>query len=230
MAKPAKTDRQAVIDEMRKKQKSAERRRGIVIVGVCVADRAAHRRRRGLPTGQGLVGGARVRRPRARATIGPRRRSARRSPPRRPTATRTTCRPDTAGRLRGRAAGVRPALERGRRRAGAVRRASSTPTDDRPTLEALVHNLEHGYTILWYDETIADDDDADRRASRRSPTSSPATTTSATSSSPRRGRPTTRTARRSPTASTSRSPTGPPAATARPTPASRSASGSTARR
>ncbi len=30
---------------------------------------------------------------------------------------------------------------------------------DRPPLEALVHNLEHGYTILWYDETIADDDD-----------------------------------------------------------------------
>ncbi|MGA8845764.1 MAG: DUF3105 domain-containing protein [Nocardioides sp.] len=29
--------------------------------------------------------------------------------------------------------------------------------DDRPPLEALVHNLEHGYTILWYDETIADD-------------------------------------------------------------------------
>ena len=22
-----------------------------------------------------------------------------------------------------------------------------------------MHNLEHGYTILWYDETIADDDD-----------------------------------------------------------------------
>ncbi len=29
--------------------------------------------------------------------------------------------------------------------------------DDRPPLEALVHNLEHGYTILWYDESIADD-------------------------------------------------------------------------
>jgi hypothetical protein len=28
--------------------------------------------------------------------------------------------------------------------------------DDRPPLEALVHNLEHGYTILWYDDTIAD--------------------------------------------------------------------------
>jgi len=32
--------------------------------------------------------------------------------------------------------------------------------EDRPELESLVHNLEHGYTILWYDETIADDADA----------------------------------------------------------------------
>ena len=29
--------------------------------------------------------------------------------------------------------------------------------DDRPPVEKLVHSLEHGYTILWYDETIADD-------------------------------------------------------------------------
>jgi hypothetical protein len=28
---------------------------------------------------------------------------------------------------------------------------------DRPPLGELVHNLEHGYTILWYDETAADD-------------------------------------------------------------------------
>lgn len=28
---------------------------------------------------------------------------------------------------------------------------------DRPAVEALVHNLEHGYTILWYDQSIADD-------------------------------------------------------------------------
>jgi hypothetical protein len=33
-------------------------------------------------------------------------------------------------------------------------------TDDRPDVGFLVHNLEHGYTILWYDETIADDDAA----------------------------------------------------------------------
>jgi len=31
--------------------------------------------------------------------------------------------------------------------------------DSRPELEALVHNLEHGYTILWYDTTAADESD-----------------------------------------------------------------------
>lgn len=33
-------------------------------------------------------------------------------------------------------------------------------SQDRPELGYLVHNLEHGYTILWYDETAAEDDDA----------------------------------------------------------------------
>jgi len=27
---------------------------------------------------------------------------------------------------------------------------------DRPRMEQLVHNLEHGYTILWYDNTVTD--------------------------------------------------------------------------
>lgn len=30
--------------------------------------------------------------------------------------------------------------------------------DDRPDVSVLVHNLEHGYTILWYDQTVLDDD------------------------------------------------------------------------
>ena len=38
--KSSKSDRQAVIDEIRKKQKGAEKRRGFAIVGVCVAGRA----------------------------------------------------------------------------------------------------------------------------------------------------------------------------------------------
>lgn len=33
-------------------------------------------------------------------------------------------------------------------------------TDDRPEVAQLVHNLEHGYAIAWYDETLAEDDTA----------------------------------------------------------------------
>ncbi|MBA2531427.1 MAG: DUF3105 domain-containing protein [Nocardioidaceae bacterium] len=32
--------------------------------------------------------------------------------------------------------------------------------EDRPAVEQFVHNLEHGYTILWYDSTVADDPEA----------------------------------------------------------------------
>jgi hypothetical protein len=32
-------------------------------------------------------------------------------------------------------------------------------TTDRPELGELVHNLEHGYTVLWYDQTVIDDGD-----------------------------------------------------------------------
>ena len=31
--------------------------------------------------------------------------------------------------------------------------------DDGPTAQTLVHNLEHGYTILWYDATVAGNED-----------------------------------------------------------------------
>jgi hypothetical protein len=31
-------------------------------------------------------------------------------------------------------------------------------TEDRPPVEQLVHSLEHGHTILWYDDTLAGDD------------------------------------------------------------------------
>ena len=30
--------------------------------------------------------------------------------------------------------------------------------EDRPPVGRLVHNLEHGFTVLWYDETLAADD------------------------------------------------------------------------
>ncbi len=40
--------------------------------------------------------------------------------------------------------------------------------DDMPAVETLVHNLEHGYTIVWYDSTVSDDevDDLESIATR----------------------------------------------------------------
>ena len=156
--KSSKSDRQAVIDEIRKKQKGAEKRRGFAIVGVCslvallIVVAAAYRPVKnwwdlrqfkdidlasiGAPASvcDKVDDQAGRRQPAARADR--RRRSPTR--PRRRRSART-----------------------GTSRASPRRRStgSSTPTKDRPELEALVHNLEHGYTILWYDESIADDAD-----------------------------------------------------------------------
>ena len=220
--KPAKTDRQAVIDQIRKKQKGADRRRGFMIVGVCTVIALL------------IVGAAAfqpikdwwdVRQFNDQTS----RRSA--PPPRRARRSRRRRRRQPAARARRHADRVhrRPACVRRALRPlpgpdGAQALHRRGPAGARP----LVHNLEHGYTILWYDETDRRRRRSDERAPRRSPTSSPAPRTCATSSRPCRGRPTTRAARSSPTASTSRSRTGRPAAPASTDPASRWASGSTA--
>jgi len=41
-----------------------------------------------------------------------------------------------------------------------VRALSFYDVEDRPDVPVLVHNLEHGYNILWYDETVIDDAEA----------------------------------------------------------------------
>ena len=132
VAKAAKSDRQKVIDDIKKKQKGAEKRRGMMIVGVCVVIAAAHRRRRRLPPGQGLVGAAAVQRRRPgldrRAGVGLRRhREEGRRGRERP--------PDHRGadHLRGRAAGVRPALERGQASPPRRSTSGSTPTTTAPS-------------------------------------------------------------------------------------------------
>ncbi len=155
MAKPAKTDRQAVIDEMRKKQKSADRRRGTVIVTVCVLaavgiiaaavvpillDKREDSKLDGVALGK--IGAA-----------------------------ASTCQDITTKKAEGSSnhvpvdtpvdyADAPPAFGPHWNQQGVAPAAFSRKfyaAEDRPPLEALVHNLEHGYTILWYDETIADD-------------------------------------------------------------------------
>ena len=177
---------------MRKKQKSAERRRGFAIVGVCVVVAAASSSAPP-PTSRSRTGGTprQFDDTRARATIGAAgRRSARTSPPRRPTATRTTSPTGTpvdyddappAFGPHWNEAGVAPAPFDAqvlhRRRPPRARGAGAQP-------RARLH-----------DPLVRRDDRRrrrrDQRASRRIARQvRPATTTSATSSSPPRGPPT----------------------------------------
>ncbi len=156
MAKPAKTDRQAVIEQIRSKQKGAEKRRGLAIVGVCVVialliiGAAAYQPlkqwwelRQFEKVDLSGIGAP------ASACDDVITKKATGNQDHVPSGTPVTY--DDAPPAFGphwNEAGVAPApMDR------------KLYTDDRPAVESLVHNLEHGYTILWYDDTVADDGD-----------------------------------------------------------------------
>ncbi|WP_028642568.1 DUF3105 domain-containing protein [Nocardioides sp. URHA0020] len=158
MAKPAKNDRQAVIEQMRKKQKAADRRRGTVIVTVCVL------------VAVGLIAAAVIpilldkRKDDKLDSVALKSLGAPAS----------TCQKITTKKADGNQehvpvdtpvayADAPPAFGSHWNQAGLAPAAFARKFytgDDRPALEALVHNLEHGYTILWYDDTIAKDKSA----------------------------------------------------------------------
>ncbi len=153
MAKPAKTERQKVIDEIRKKEKSADSRRGFLIVGVCLAVAL-------------LIVGAAVYRPvkdawdmrsyndKALSDIG---------------GPASSCQKIETEGADGNQDhvpdGTNVVYDHAPPAFGSHWNTASAPatmsrkvwTTDRPDLEVLVHNLEHGFSIVWYDETIADD-------------------------------------------------------------------------
>jgi hypothetical protein len=155
--KPTKSDRQAVIDEIRKKQKGAEKRRGFAIVGVCtviavlIVVAAAYRPvknwwdlRKFKDLNLASIGAP------ASVCSDITTKKADGNQQHVPTGTQVTY--STAPPAFGshwNEQGVAPAP---------FNRKFYTDKD-RPELEALVHNLEHGYTILWYDQSIADDAD-----------------------------------------------------------------------
>jgi hypothetical protein len=140
VAKPAKTERQKVIDDIRKRQKSADRRRGNLIIGVSLLVALA-------------IIVAAIWRPvtnwidlrsysdKALSDIG---------------APASACDEITTKP----AEGNQEHVDENTQDAPARMSAKFWTESDRPELEALVHNLEHGYTIVWYDETIADDSSA----------------------------------------------------------------------
>lgn len=156
MAKPAKNDRQAVIKQTLKKQKSADQRRGFAIVGVCVLVALV------------IIGAAAYKPVKdwwdgrefdklALSDIG---------------APASVCQDITTKKAEGNQNHVPtgtpveytdapPAFGAHWNEAGVAPAPFARKfytADDRPQLEALVHNLEHGYTLLWYDDTIANND------------------------------------------------------------------------
>jgi hypothetical protein len=155
--KSVKSDRQAVIEEIRKKQKGADRRRGFAILGVCLliaviilglAIFPIIKRSLELREFEGL----------ALEEIG---------------ADASVCGEVTDKSANGSSDHVEypqevayedapPAFGSHWNEPGVAPAAFERKfytSNDRPDLESLVHNLEHGYTILWYDDTAADDDE-----------------------------------------------------------------------
>jgi hypothetical protein len=153
MAKPSRPgrDRRAIVEQMRREQKQKERRRTVVVLTVCVVVAVV------------IVGLAVV--PLLRQD-------------------KLTKGPLAELGVAADAAGCRPVVKKPatgnqeHRPVGTRIDYSSSPpafgphwptpapfsrkfytVDDRPELEYLVHNLEHGYTLLWYDSTVAGDKD-----------------------------------------------------------------------
>jgi hypothetical protein len=161
-AKSAKSERQAKIDQIRGKQKSAEQRRGFMIVGVCVVIALLIIGSAWWVSGLPLSPKWFEQREFSKLdleNIG---------------APASSCQDVTEKKADGNQDHVQtgtpvpykdapPAFGAHWNEAGVapapMERKLYTEAD-RPELESLVHNLEHGYTILWYDQSIADDDEA----------------------------------------------------------------------
>jgi hypothetical protein len=161
--KTAERDRRARVAEMQRQAKAAERRRTLLIIGTAVVVVAVI---------AGAVGFAILRDPNRvpsgnLASLGVASAAA-------------SCDPVTNDKASGGSVHVGP----GTAQANLTRVKYSTvpPTsgqhyaspeypnrefytaDDRPKMETLVHNLEHGYTILWYVDSATDEQKATLRA------------------------------------------------------------------
>jgi hypothetical protein len=153
VAKPKKSDRQAVIDKMRAEQRGAERRRGFAIVGVCAVVAL-------------LIVGAAAYQPIKDwydlrqfksidlSSLG---------------APASACDKIITKKANGNQQHVEPgtpmtypdsppAFGKHWNVWDSIDRKLYT-AEDRPELGELVHNEEHGYTLLWYDQTVADNPD-----------------------------------------------------------------------
>lgn len=146
MAKTVDKDRKAKIAEMQRQTKAADRRRTLTIIGAALVVVAlmAGAVTYAIVSDDNRVPGGEL------ATLGV-------------SAAAASCDPVTTD----------PATGSGAHVEGTVKYSTVPPTsgshnaqwefpnrgfytaDDRPQMESLVHNLEHGYTVLWYDGTAS---------------------------------------------------------------------------
>ena len=150
-SRTARTERQKVVEEMRAKQKAAERRRGRIIVIVCVVvalgiivaaawgpvvDHFRQQKYEGKALEQIGAPASVCQKPTTKPANGNQQHIPDGSP---------VSYPDNP-----------PAFGEHYIDPDPMARKFYT-ADDRPALGTLVHNEEHGYTILWYDDTVAGD-------------------------------------------------------------------------
>ena len=153
MASSSKSDRRSAVDKIRRDQKRADQRQGRVIVGVCVLIALAI---------IGIAGWKPAKEAwdmRALSDV----------PLEKIGASAKSCDARTFKEATGTQDHVAPGVDVAYTDAPpAFGQHEQYPDDitrklytekDRPRVEMLVHNLEHGYTILWYDATVADDED-----------------------------------------------------------------------
>ncbi|GAB2754328.1 hypothetical protein GCM10027020_03010 [Nocardioides salsibiostraticola] len=157
MAKPKKTERQQVIDDIRKKEKGADKRRGFAIVGVSIVLAVS------------IVGAAAYRPIKDKIDS----RAFNDTSLQEIGAAASVCgeveTQDATGNNDHQPTGTQLTYEESPPATGPHWNEFNLAPDpigrrfydvaDRPELEALMHNSEHGYTILWYDQTVADDAD-----------------------------------------------------------------------
>lgn len=150
-SKAARTERQRLVEQMRAQQKAAERRRGMMIVVVCsvvavlIVGLAAYQPVKNWWDGRAYRG-------KDVAQIGAPA-SVCRKPTTKPATGNQQHIPDGSPVTYSEAP---PAFGKHYVDPDPMARKFYTAAD-RPALGTLVHNEEHGYTILWYDDSVAGD-------------------------------------------------------------------------
>ncbi|MGQ0464869.1 MAG: DUF3105 domain-containing protein [Sporichthyaceae bacterium] len=141
-------DRRARVEEMKRAQKAAERRKNVIIAGVCVVVAA------------GLIAIPVVGIAKDKAEGGVAGKGA--------STAEAACDPTIVDKASGTSDHVKagtvvqydtapPSSGKHFEFAATVSRRGWYEQKDTPTVEQLVHNLEHGYTIAWYLPTMPDD-------------------------------------------------------------------------